>query len=321
MTSASWCETLLRQIPGCAWLLKRDAVFHAVYGDATRVFGRPGADLEGRNFADLFEARARPSWLARVERVFSGETLCTSARFGESATFSLSIFPVRLTEGDIAFAGGLARETPEGNLVLRTLDALETERAQMSQLLHDRAGNLSAAGLQLDLLQLELAGSGIAAAQRIGEIQTILENDMGLVREVYREFNPASAGRVGLAGALELLGGRLRAEFQGEVRVLADATAQPSGEAASALYRIAQEAAGQAVRRAGCSAIEILLESSPSGPRLEIRDNGAGFAGEDGGLEILVMQHFADRAGIELEIDSGLDKGTVVRALCRPVGG
>jgi hypothetical protein len=29
------------------------------------------------------------------------------------------------------------------------------------------------------------------------------------------------------------------------------------------------------------------------------------------------MQHFADRAGIELQIDGAPDKGTVVRALCR----
>jgi hypothetical protein len=32
------------------------------------------------------------------------------------------------------------------------------------------------------------------------------------------------------------------------------------------------------------------------------------------------MQHFADRAGFELEIDSAPDKGTVVRALCRSAG-
>jgi hypothetical protein len=39
-----------------------------------------------------------------------------------------------------------------------------------------------------------------------------------------------------------------------------------------------------------------------------------GLSGE--GLDLLLMQHFADRAGIELQIESAPDKGTVVRALC-----
>jgi signal transduction histidine kinase len=321
MTSATLCEMLLRQMPGCAWLLRRDAAFHAVYGDAARVFGRDAAELKGLNFGHLFEPRARPSWMARLERVFTGETQGAVSRFGKDAAFAITMFPVRPMAGDIAFAGGMAQETAEGGMVLRALDALETERAQIFRLLHERAGNLSAAGLQLDLLQLDLAGSGLAIPQRIGEIQTILENDMGQVREVYRGFDPATAGRVGLPAALELLAGRLRADFKGEVRVFTDASAEPTALAAAALYRIAQEAAGLAARRAGCSAIEILLQSLRSGPALEVRDDGAGFASGDGGLEILVMQHFADGAGIELQIDSGPDKGTVVRALCQSVEG
>jgi signal transduction histidine kinase len=104
------------------------------------------------------------------------------------------------------------------------------------------------------------------------------------------------------------------------VRVFSDAAAQPPPEVAAALYRIAQEAAGNAARRAGCSVIEILLKSLRSGLALEIRDNAAGFDAADrvaGGLELLIMRHFADRAGIELQIDSAPDSGTVVRALCR----
>jgi signal transduction histidine kinase len=120
---------------------------------------------------------------------------------------------------------------------------------------------------------------------------------------------------------LDLLAGHLRADFKGNLRVLADATAQPEPETAAALYSIAQEAAGYAAQRAGCSTIEILLKSLRSGPALEIRDNGPGFdadhALQGGGLEFLVMRYFADRAGIELQIESAPDTGNVVRALCR----
>jgi len=317
---------LLRQSPGCAWLLKHDGAFQAVYGDATRVFGRAGAELESLNFTDLFAPRARPSWIGRLERVFSGETLGAAGRFGAGAAFSIALFPIQSPDGEIAFAGGMAHEMPEGDIVLRALDALESERARLPQLLHDRVGqSLSAAGLQLDLLRMDLAETSVAIPQRIGEIQAMLETVMGLVRDVNRELNPALAERLGLRSALDRLAGHLRADFKGNVRVFLDATAQPAPEAAAALYRIAQEAVGYAARRAGCSAIEILLKSLRGGIALEIRDNGSGFDAaarsfRGGGLELLVMQHFADRAGIELEIDGAPDKGTVVRALFRSTG-
>jgi len=214
---------------------------------------------------------------------------------------------------------------PEGALVMRTVAALESDRARIPQLLHDGvAQSLSTAGLQLDLLRMDLAEGAAAAPRRIGEIQALLDTVMGLVRDVNRELNPVVAERVGLRAALDRLAGRLRTDFKGNVRVFADATAQPDPETAAALYRIAQEAAGSAARRAGCSVIEILLKSLRSGPALEIRDNGPGFDADaalaGGGLELLVMQHFADGAGIELLIDSAPDAGTVVMAICREGG-
>lgn len=325
LPAAALCEMLLRRNPGCAWLLRRDGAFQAVYGDALRVFGRSAPGLEDLNFTDLFAPPARPAWSGRLERVFRGETAGASGRFSDvSSTFFISLFPVQQPEGEVFLAGGIAHDLAEGDIFLRTLESLESERTRLSQIVHDRFGqSLNAAGLQLDLLRMDLAETGLPISPRIGEIQAMLETAMGLARDVYRELNPATAERVGLRAALDRLAGRLRTDFKGNVRVYADATARPSPEAAAALFRIAQEAAGQAARRPGCSAIEILLKSLRSGPALEIRDNGppgkgegTGFQGE--GRELLAMQHFADRADIELQIDSVPHKGTVVRASCRP---
>lgn len=323
LPAAALCAMLLRQSPGCAWVLKRNGAFRALYGDAPRVFGRAAAELQKLNFIDLMEPLARPSWTGRLERLFAGETLGAAGRFGGRGAFSITMFPIRPPDGEIAFAGGMAHEMPEADLVLHTLEALESDRARLPQLLHDRVGqSLSAAGLQLDLLRMDLAASAHPIPQRIGEIQAMLDIVMGLVRDVNRELNPAIAERAGLRAALDRLAGRLRTDFGGNVRVFADAGAQPPPETAAALYRIAQEAAGRAARRAGCSSIEILLKSLRNGPALEIRDNGPGLDAADwafrgGGLELLVMQHFADRAGIELQIESAPDKGTVVRGICR----
>jgi signal transduction histidine kinase len=321
--AASLSELLLCQSPGCSWVLDRAGAFQAVYGDALRVFGRAAAELVNLNFTDLSVPPARSLWIGRLERVFAAETLAAPGRFGEEASaFSISMFPVRSPAGEVAFAGCTAHEMPEAALVLRALEALEIDRARLAQLLHDYVGqSLSAAGLQLDLLRMDLADTTIAIPNRIGEIQAILETLIGLVRDVHRELHPALAERVGLRAALDGLAGRLRTDFKGNVRVFADSTALPAPDTAAALYRIAQEAAGYAARRAGCSAIEILLKSLRSGPALEIRDNGPGFDADSAqpgaALEFLVMRYFADRAGIELQIDSAPDRGTVVRALCR----
>jgi len=322
---ASWlCEMLLRQSPGCSWVLNRDQSFQAVYGDTSRVFGRAAAELPALNFCDLFEPPARFSWMTRVERVWTGEALCAAGRFGDGpATYSIALFPVRSPEGEIAFAGGIAREVGERDLTLRVLQALEADRTRLSQLLHDHVGQyLSAAGLKLDLLRMDLAESGFPVSERTQEIQAMLETIMELVRDFSHELNPAVAERIGLRAALDRMAGRLRADFKGTVRLLTDPKAHTPPEAAAALYRIAQEAAGNAVRHAGCSAIEILLKSSRSGPSLEIRDNGRGFDSSGGalrgrGLGLLVMEQCAEQAGIDLRIDSAPGKGTVVRALCR----
>jgi signal transduction histidine kinase len=327
LPAATLCEMLLRQSPGCAWLLRRAGTFHAVYGDAPRVFGRGAAELESLNFTDLFVPPARSLWIGRLERVFQGETVPASGRFGEGApAFSIMMFPVQSQEGKVAFAGCMAHEMPEAAVVLRALEALEIDRARLSQLLHDYVGqNLSAAGLQLDLLRMDLAAGALPIPQRIGEIQAMLETLMGRVRDVNRELNPAGAERIGLRAALDGLAGHLRTDFKGNVRVFADSTVQLAPEATAALYRIAQAAAGYAARRAGCSAIEILLKSLRSGPALEIRDNGPAFdavsALQGGALEFLMMRYFADRAGIELQIHSAPDSGTVVRAFCRSADG
>lgn len=323
LPAAALCELLLRQSPGCTWLLAPDQGFHAVFGDPSRIFGRTAAELDKLKFADLFAPEERGPWPGRIQRVFAGETLCAAGRFaGLSALFSIALFPVRYPEDTIAFAGGLAQEVAERDAALRALRDLDAGRTRLTRLVHDQVGPyLSAAGIQLDLLRMDLAGSAAPLSDRTGEIQATLETIMGLLREFSHELSPMPE-RIGLRAALDRLAGRLRSDFKGNVRVLADATAEPPAEAATALYRIAQEAAGNAARHAGCSAIEILLKSMRSGPALEIRDNGQGFdaAGcplQRRGLGILMLQHYADQAGIELQIESAPGKGTVVRALCR----
>jgi signal transduction histidine kinase len=309
-------------------MLKRNLEFYTVFGNTTPLFGCAAADLPGLNFTQVVGQEARPSWIRRWERVFAGETLCAHERFGaDSPACSITVFPVRSPDGEIAFAGGMAMEAAERHLAACIWRAQEAERARLSQLLHDRIGqHLSAAGLQLDLLRMDLEASAPGISPRTAEIQNMLETVMDVVRHFSLELNPAVVERVGLRAALDGLAGRLRSDFQGNVRLMTDPAARPSAAAAAALYRIAREAAANAARHSACSAIEILLKSTRSGPALEIRDNGQGFDALGGafrgrGQGLMLMEQYAEEAGIDLHIESSPGKGTVVKAMCRSAEG
>jgi signal transduction histidine kinase len=125
--------------------------------------------------------------------------------------------------------------------------------------------------------------------------------------------------RAGLRAGLDRLASRIRGRFSGALRVNVDPSLNLDPGIASAMYQIAQDAVENAVQHAGCSAIEIAVKSTRTGPAIEIRDNGRGFdpadlAGGRRGLGLLSMEHHAAQAGLDLSIKSSRGNGATVRA-------
>jgi signal transduction histidine kinase len=87
-----------------------------------------------------------------------------------------------------------------------------------------------------------------------------------------------------------------------------------SSDAQVVVYRVAQEALVNAARHSGASRIEVNLEPRDSKVRLEVSDNGSGFAfAEEGkGLGLSGMRERALLVGGTLDIDSRPGKGTSV---------
>lgn len=326
MADHGWLpQAFLEQCPACAWMADSQGVFCEVYGDASSIFGRTAAELKQRAASEVLESGLAETWKSRAARVFAGETLMLRERCG-NATWHITLFPIR-REGHILFAGGFGREvTPWGTAeqelrytVLSALKSQESDRKMASQFLHDSVGqNLTALGLQLDLIRMDLEAISPETCGRIVEIQKMLEGMMGEVREYSYELNPSTVERAGLRAALDRLATRTRTHFGGVLRLHTDPSVQIDPKIASALYHIAHEAVGNAAQHAACSAIEIALKSSRSGPILEVRDNGRGFdpgdiLGARRGLGLLSMEHYAAQAGLELTIASNRDTGTVVR--------
>jgi signal transduction histidine kinase len=319
-------ELLLEQTPGCQWIVSGDGIFLRFFGDPAPLFGRPAPELAGRAPAEVLEAAQAAAWSGRFLRALEGETVLLRERRGKEAWY-VTVFPV-LVEGKVRYAGGLAREiTPWSNAeqelrhtVLGALKAQEFERAMVSKFLHDSVGqNLTALGLQLDLIRMDIELVSPETSARAKELQKLLEEMMESVREYSYELNPSTVERAGLRPALDRLAGRIRERFSGALRLNVDPFLKIEPKLAIALYQIAQEAVENAVQHASCSTIEIAVKSTRTGTVLEVRDNGRGFDPADlvegrRGLGLLSMEHYAAQAGLDLSITSTRDFGTTVRA-------
>jgi signal transduction histidine kinase len=203
-------------------------------------------------------------------------------------------------------------------LLLSTIHARDAENQRVSRRLHDEVGQvLSAVGLQLDVLKLDYRGQVPEITGRIDEIQRALDQAVQEVRSLSYDLNPAVVERAGLHFALERLVGRFRSMFSGNIRLLSDPALRVSLPIANAWYKIAEHAIENALTHAQSTKIEVQVRSGARSAALEVRDNGIGFAVEQTrslspGLGLLLMEHYASTAGLELRIRSIAGKGTTV---------
>ena len=209
------------------------------------------------------------------------------------------------------------------HLLVRVMNARELEGARISRTLHDDVGQvLSAIGLQLDLLRMDLNENVADGEKRIAEIQKVLEQAVAQVRDLSYELNPSVVERAGLQFALDRLVGRGRKEFPGTIRLLFDSSVRVPVEAATAMYKIAEQALDNAVEHAHCTQIELLVKPARRAAVLEVRDNGCGFAPDapgmaSKGLGLHLMRHHAAQAGLQFSLATASEKGTIVRAIYR----
>lgn len=323
-------EAFLEQSPACHWIADRNGVFVSIYGEPSALFSRRRSELTGRKFEDVLDAEQARSWRDRTRRVFDGELLRLRERHG-GAMWSISVFPIRIG-GEIRYAAALALEVTAWNAaeqelrytVLGALKAMEFEKKSMSRFLHDSVGqNLTAFGLQLDLMRMDLENIAPDVCERIVEAQHVLEEMMEGVRDYSYELNPSTVERAGLRPALDRLQVRVRERFSGTLRINVDPSLKLDPKIATAIYQIAQEAVENAVQHSGCTMIEVTAKPARAGNYLEVRDNGKGFDPGDlqggyRGLGLLTMEHYAAQAGLDLNIVSNRGAGTTVRAVVPP---
>jgi len=209
-------------------------------------------------------------------------------------------------------------------LALAALDNQQLERRKLARMLHDEVAQvLSAAGLQLDILRMDLAERVPEIVVRTAEIQGLLDRVVKGIRDLSYQLNPDIVQRAGLRPALDLMVGQFRKSFEGNIRLIYDSALQVQAEVGMAMEKIAEEAVTNAIRHGRCKRIEVIVKSTRAGAALQVRDDGTGFDYQLArrrarGLGLLAMDYYATKAGLRLSVSENDGGGMVVRAI--PVG-
>jgi two-component system NarL family sensor kinase len=206
-------------------------------------------------------------------------------------------------------------------LALAALENEQSERGKLARMLHDEVAQLlSGAGLQLDILRMDLQDRVPEIVSRTAEIQSLLERVVRHIRHMSYELNPDIVERAGLQPALDLLVGRFRRVFRGGLHLAYTPSVRIPIEVGVAMERIAEEAVDNAVQHANCDQIRIIVKSTRDGAALQVRDNGIGFDYKrerriPRGLGLLMMDHCARKAGLGLSFRGHSGGGSIVCAV------
>jgi hypothetical protein len=189
-----FAKILLRMGPLCHWAIDEHCRFTQATGDTARLFHHPAQDLTGRGISEVSNDRMVLHWVFALGKVFAGEALVEEISFGDPEfTYFVTHLPVRNEAGQVLFAAGFVHDPRQWEVEPRSgngdvLHELHAQRAKTADFLHDDvAQSLSAAGLQLDLLRMDLESTVPEIASRTAEIQSLLDEALRRVRE----FNAA----------------------------------------------------------------------------------------------------------------------------------
>ncbi|MCB0827494.1 MAG: sensor histidine kinase [Solirubrobacterales bacterium] len=193
------------------------------------------------------------------------------------------------------------------------LEAQEEERARVARDLHDQV-NQSLTGV---LLRLEAARATAPPELRaeIAETRELAHQAMDELLAVARQLRPTALDDLGLKAAI---GGQIEQLGRRGVETAFSCEGDPGGldpETQLVIYRVSQEALGNAIRHSGAGRIEVTLKRDDDRMVLEVGDDGSGFtfAESNTGLGLGGMRERALLAGGDLDIESRPGRGTTVR--------
>jgi len=210
------------------------------------------------------------------------------------------------------------------DLSARLVETQEIERRAISRELHDEVGQtLSAIIVELSNFSAALPETaGSALRGHVETVKKLVENTMGVVRNMALLLRPSMLDDIGLVPAL-----RWQArEVSRRTGIRVDIATGPlpdelPDEHKTCIYRVVQEALHNCARHADAHVCRITLSHDNGELLLAVQDDGKGFdRAEERGLGLLGIQERAERLHGRFEVNSVPGKGTLLTvALPLPV--
>lgn len=206
----------------------------------------------------------------------------------------------------------------------RELSVVE-ERNRLARELHDSVTQtMLSAAITADAALTLVDRDPERAREQVASVAGLVRDALAELRGLVFELRPAALEQDGLAPAIRKHAEVLERVYGVRVAVDAECDRQLDPPVEQALYRIAQEALGNAVRHAGAEVVSIRLAVRDGTLELSVEDDGRGFEpaaarARSGRLGLTSMVERAAQLGGSLVIDSAPGRGTTVRLELRAV--
>lgn len=197
------------------------------------------------------------------------------------------------------------------------LEISEREQRRIGQDLHDGlCQHLTGATLAGQVLEEKLAALNLPVAADANQVVELLEEGIVLSRQLAKGLYPVELEADGLMVALEEFATTSSKLFKVSCRFECDLPVLIHDPAtAGHLYRIAQEAVGNAIKHGKAKNILIRLDASEENTLLSILDDGAGLPEplpKKRGIGLRIMAHRATMIGGKFDVRRNEPAGTLV---------
>ena len=200
-------------------------------------------------------------------------------------------------------------------LLVRAVEASDDERRRIAAELHDGPVQ-DLAGISYSLSAAAQTEASASARETLRQAAAGTRDSMRQLRSLLVEIHPPNLRASGLEAALADLLAPLQARgTETELRV--DAELRLDEDAERIVYRAAAEALRNVQRHAGAHRVGVSVERDGAGVRLEVTDDGGGFASdarerrrEAGHVGLSLLEELAARAGGRLDVRSAPGEGT-----------
>jgi PAS domain S-box-containing protein len=331
--SESSYRTLFEQSPDAVVVLDPETTLPVDFNDeACRRLGYSREEFARLRIAD-YDADHTPAEIqASIREILATGTAAFEARHRTKQGDVRNIWiSVRVLEtGGQTVCYSISRDITERKRAeerMRTFSheiiaAREAERKQVSSDLHHDVGSLAVGvSAHLDAIEGDLrSGKPGEALKWTKRTRKLFDESVARLKEVAVQLRPPELDALGLCAALRQHFSR--ATKHGGTRIHFRETLgrrRVSGDAATTLFRVAQETLTNAITHGDAKQVNVYLSASKNKVRLTVRDNGKGFSpsGQTGQatsrMGLRVMKEMAASSGGGFEIHSRRGRGTTVR--------